>query len=308
MLLNQQHLEPGTISTIFLYIPFCIFIFCLVNSFFSLMSADLVKEIDPAVIDTVKDLLYQDDFRNMSVSVCKGAWQEQGFLTAVEGSDESKLWKREGLRFKITVTDFPDLYRILRHILRGIARREAVLVFDTLAMNIFISIGCQANMERMGPYLHKSREKIIPGNLMLGYSPRIRREVRSYFDHSFQRIQESGWASHFFSHLGYKLDLGMSAHDGFEVFKCIEGRMRETERKIPNPFNLSFLAKPFIAGICLTGIASFVLLIEHFVSKLQHWLRVRRLVESQKTLRVRGLVKSQKTLRVRRLVKNQKIG
>ena len=180
--------------------------------------------------------------------------------------------RREGLRFKITVTNFPDLSRILQQIFRGIARREAVLIFDTLAMNIFVSIGCQVNMEKMGPYFHTSGEKIIPGNLMLGYSPRIRSELRNFFDHSFQRIQESGWATHFFSHLGYKLDLGMSAHDEFEVFKCIQGKTRETERRVPDPFNLPFLAKPFIAAICLNGIACLILSLEHFVSKSEDWL------------------------------------
>ena len=80
-------------STTVIYIPFCVFIFCMVNSFFGLMSADLVKQIDPAVIDTVRELLYHEDFRDLSVSACEGAWQEQGFLAAVEGSDESKLWK-----------------------------------------------------------------------------------------------------------------------------------------------------------------------------------------------------------------------
>ena len=271
MLVNHENINPQTTSTTLIYLSFCIFIFCVINSFLALMSADLVKRIEPPIIDTVHDLLYHTDFRKMDIIIPVGAWQEQGFLTAVDGSDESEVWKRNGTRFKISVTDFNFLFSKMYSIIRDLARRKAVLVFDTFVMNIFISIGCQADATRIGQYFHISDEKFIPGNLMVAYNPKIKEPLRDYFDSSFQRIQESGWARHFFSELGYKINLDKIGE--FELYKCIKG-FRDSDKDLPAPFDIRFLATALFSAIFMKITALLVLIIEHFLFKTNAWLKL----------------------------------
>lgn len=271
MLINRENLTPRTRHAAVLYICFSFFGFSLVNSFFGLMSADLVKQIDQPVIDSMKDLLYHEDFQHLEVITAKGAWQEQGFLATLEGSDERKLWERKGSKFAISLQNFGYLFQVIRQVLRNVRLRKAVFIFDTLPMNIFISVGCQASVEQFGPYLHLSGEKFIPGNLMLGYNPNIRLELKNYFDHSYQRIQESGWIGHFFSSLGYKINFGKIGE--FEIYKCIQ-RIREKEKIIPPPFDVRYMSKPFIATIIMMSIALVILILEHALFKFNRMMKL----------------------------------
>lgn len=267
MIINRENLKPNTTMTALIYLSFCFSIICVINAFLGLMSADLVKKIEPPIIDTIDDLLNHEDFQGLDVIAPEGAWQEQGFQSAVEGSDESTvsmLWKRNGTRFKMSVTDFDIIFSIMDLVIRSLSAQKAVFIFDTKPLNIFISVGCQVSLDRVGQYLHVSDQKFIPGNLMHAYSPNISTPLRSHFDTSFQRIQESGWADNFFSQVGYKMNLGKIGE--YEIYKCIKG-LNEREHVIPKAFDVQFLSKPFIWSIYLMIFAFFILLFEQVLAK-----------------------------------------
>lgn len=271
MFINRENLIPKTRPAAAVYICFSFFAFCLVNSFFGLMSADLVKQIDPPIINTVKDLLYHEDFKNLDIITPKGAWQEQGFLASVNGSDGRKLWDRKGPKFRLSLTNFEYFSKVIQTILKSIRLRKAVFIFDTLPMNLFISIGCQASLTEYGPYLHLSDEKFIPGNLMLAYNPNIRLQLKNYFDDSYRKIQESGWIGYFFSQLGYKINFGSIGE--FQIYKCVQF-IRGKEKDVPPPFDIHYMSKPFIAAICMMIIALITLLLEYSIFKFIQLLRL----------------------------------
>lgn len=234
------------------------------------LSADLSVTTEGRKIETLYDLLYDDQFKNLTPMVTNFGNMLNVLERSKNGTDEKELYnriiERNGVMnvdlFSENMKSIEEGKRIWYDLLDG----KAVAIEDyTLVMTGIQHAGCHNNPSKMRD-LRISSQTILPGIRSHVVSFQTNREIVKLFEYRMGSMIEFGMM---YGYLTYSKLVNIPEQVGpleGEGFEC-EERIRKTlvidfEQPLPDPFSLLFYRRLIYTFIVVTVIATYVMLVE----------------------------------------------
>lgn len=234
------------------------------------LSADLSVTTEGRKIETLYDLLYDDQFKNLTPIATNFGNMLNMLERSRNGTDEKVLYERIIERNGVPNVDFfsknMESIEEGKRIWYDLLNDKAVAIEDyTLVMSGVQHAGCHNNPSKMRE-LRISSQTILPGIQSHVVSFQTNREIIKLFEYRMESIIEFGMMYGYLTYcklVNLPEQTGPLEGRGFEYEERIRKTLvRDLEQPLPDPFNLSFYRRLVYTFIVTTVIATHIMLVE----------------------------------------------